>query len=51
MTFRAADKALLKNAKAGEEIEFDVLAEPNKDGDYVITRIAPRNRTQAGATK
>jgi Cu(I)/Ag(I) efflux system membrane fusion protein len=51
MTFRAADKALLTNAKAGEEIEFDVQAEPNKDGDYVITRIAPRNKTRAGATK
>ena len=42
MQFRAADKALLANAKPGDDIEFDMLAEPNKDGDYVITRIAPR---------
>ena len=51
MTFRAADKALLANAKPGDEIEFDMLAEPNKDGDYVITRIAPRGKTNAGAKK
>jgi Cu(I)/Ag(I) efflux system membrane fusion protein len=42
MTFRAADKALLAKAKPGDEIEFDILAEPGKDGDYVITRITPR---------
>ncbi len=41
MMFRAADKALLANAKPGDDIEFDILAEPNKAGDYVITRIAP----------
>jgi Cu/Ag efflux protein CusF len=44
MQFRAADKSLLANAKPGDEIEFDILAEPNKDGDYVITRIAPHTR-------
>ena len=49
MTFRAAGKALLSNAKPGDEIEFDMLAEPDKDGDYVITRIAPRKK--AGAAK
>jgi Cu(I)/Ag(I) efflux system membrane fusion protein len=48
MIFRAADKALLSNAKPGDDIEFDVLGEPNKDGDYVITRITPR---KAGTTK
>ena len=42
MMFRAADKALLEKAKPGDEIEFDMLAEPGKDGDYVITRITPR---------
>lgn len=40
MMFRAADKAILANVKAGDEIEFDMLAAPGKDGDYVITRIA-----------
>ncbi len=39
MMFRAADKAILANVKAGDEIEFDMLAAPGKDGDYVITRI------------
>lgn len=47
MTFRAADKTLLASAKPGGEIEFDMLAEPNKNGDYVITRIAPRNAARA----
>jgi Cu(I)/Ag(I) efflux system membrane fusion protein len=42
MMFRAADKSVLAHAKTGDDIEFDMLAEPNKDGDYVITRIAPR---------
>ena len=46
MMFRA-DKAVLENAKPGDEIEFDMLAEPGKDGDYVITRIAPRKPVAA----
>jgi membrane fusion protein, copper/silver efflux system len=48
MMFRAADKALLTNLKPGDEVEFDMLAAPNKDGDYVITRVAPR---KAGTAK
>lgn len=50
MMFRA-DKALLSNAKAGDDIEFDLLAQPNKDGDHVITRIAPRRAAPAEAKK
>ena len=51
MTFRAADKALLAKAKPGDEIEFDILAEPGKDGDYVITRITPSAPRKAQAAK
>ena len=51
MMFRAADKAMLANVKPGDDIEFDMLAAPGKDGDYVITRIAPRNQAPAGAKK
>lgn len=51
MMFRA-DKSLLANAKAGDEIEFDVLEKPDKDGDYIVTRITRRSPTgHAGATK
>ena len=42
MMFRAANKTLLNNLKAGDEIEFDMLAAPGKDGDYIVTRIAPK---------
>ena len=42
MTFRAADKTSLATVKPGDEIDFDMLAEPNKDGDYVITHITRR---------
>jgi Cu(I)/Ag(I) efflux system membrane fusion protein len=51
MMFRAADKALLSNAKPGDDVEFDVLGEPNKDGDYVITRITPSAPRKAGTTR
>jgi Cu(I)/Ag(I) efflux system membrane fusion protein len=51
MTFRAADKALLANVKPGDDIEFDLLAEPNKDGTYVITRITPRTPRKLGTAK
>lgn len=51
MTFRAADKALLANAKTGDDIEFDMLAEPNKDGDYIVTRISPKAPRATGAKK
>ncbi len=51
MLFRA-DKATLANVNAGDEIEFDILEKPSKDGDYHITRIAPRGKSSlAGAKK
>ncbi len=51
MMFRAADKALLANLKPGDEIEFDMLAAPGKDGDYVITRITPGAPRKPGPAK
>jgi len=51
MMFRA-DRATLANARVGDDIEFDVLEKPDKDGDYIIARIAPRSKaTTAGAKK
>ncbi len=48
MGFRVGNKAQLKNLKPGDAIDFDLLGKPDKDGNYVITRIAPR---QQGAAK
>lgn len=41
MGFRVEDKALLQGFKPGEHITFEMRGEPNKDGDYIITRIQP----------
>jgi len=41
MSFRAADKSLLSGIKAGDEVEFDMRGVPDKDGEFVITRITP----------
>lgn len=51
MMFRAADKAVLGQARPGAEIEFDMLTAPGKDGDYIITRIAPLASRKPGAAK
>ena len=40
------DKAQLGKLRKGDEVEFELRGEANKDGDYVITRVAP-----AGARK
>lgn len=50
MMFRAADKALLAKVKPGDEVEFDMLTAPGKDGDYIITRIVPRAAHATHAT-
>jgi Cu/Ag efflux protein CusF len=34
----------LAHLKKGDRIEFELRGQPNKDGDYVITRIAPVKR-------
>ncbi|MGE0559065.1 MAG: efflux RND transporter periplasmic adaptor subunit [Burkholderiales bacterium] len=41
MGFRVADKDLLKDLKPGDRIRFEMSGEPDKDGDYIITRIQP----------
>lgn len=43
MEFAVEDKAALARLKKGDAVEFDLGAQPNKDGDYVIRRIAPRS--------
>jgi Cu(I)/Ag(I) efflux system membrane fusion protein len=47
MMFRTADKAQLNGIKAGDEIEFEMQGEPNKEGDYLITRIARKSAKAA----
>ena len=39
MGFRVADKSLLKELKAGDEVDFDLAKAPA--GNYVVTRISP----------
>jgi Cu(I)/Ag(I) efflux system membrane fusion protein len=43
MEFVVADRAALTRLRAGDAVEFEVRAAPDKDGDYVIERIAPRS--------
>lgn len=41
MGFAIADKGALARLKEGDAVQFDLRGEPNKDGDYVIEKIAP----------
>ncbi len=41
MGFRVEDKNLLKDLKPGDRINFEMRGEPDKDGNYTITRIQP----------
>jgi Cu(I)/Ag(I) efflux system membrane fusion protein len=43
MGFGVADKAALAKLKKGDAVEFDLRAEPDKDGNYLIEKIAPRS--------
>lgn len=42
MEFVVEDKASLTKLRKGDAVEFEVQGEPNKEGDWVIRRIAPR---------
>lgn len=46
MGFQVQDKAALARLKPGDVVEFAMKGEPNKDGDYVIVRIAPKGARQ-----
>jgi membrane fusion protein, copper/silver efflux system len=41
MGFRVEDKTLLQGLKPGDQINFEMRGEPDKDGNYTITRIQP----------
>jgi membrane fusion protein, copper/silver efflux system len=41
MGFRVEDKTLLRGLKAGDRINFEMRGEPDRDGNYIITRIQP----------
>ncbi len=43
MGFVVADKAALAKLKKGDAVEFDLRGEPDKDGNYLIEKIAPRS--------
>ena len=43
MGFGVADKAALAKLKKGDAVEFDLRGEPDKDGNYLIEKIAPRS--------
>jgi Cu(I)/Ag(I) efflux system membrane fusion protein len=44
MGFVVAEAGSLANLKRGDRVEFEFRGEPNKDGDYVVTRIVPMKR-------
>ncbi len=41
MGFRVEDKKLLQGIKPGDTIDFEIRSEPNKNDEYIITRITP----------
>ncbi|MGH8622351.1 MAG: copper-binding protein, partial [Burkholderiales bacterium] len=41
MGFMAEDKGQITKLRKGDAVEFELSAEPDKDGNYVITKIAP----------
>jgi len=41
MGFIVEDKAQLASIKRGDTVEFEMRPKPNKDGDFLITHIAP----------
>ena len=47
MGFRVENSAQLTNLKPGDAIDFDLLGKPDADGNYIITRIAPRRQGAA----
>ena len=51
MGFRVEDKSQLSDIKPGDEIEFELRGEPNKDGDYAITRITKKPAKTSKAAK
>jgi len=44
MGFVAGGPGVFAGLRKGDRVEFEFRGEPNKDGDYVITRIAPVKR-------
>jgi len=42
MGFRVADPALLAGLQKGDRVEFHMRGEPDKDGDYVIEKLAKK---------
>lgn len=44
MGFLVEDHAQIAGLKKGDTVEFELRAKPDKDGNYVITRIAPRRK-------
>ena len=42
MGFYAEDKAQVGAIKEGDRVEFEVYPLPNKEGDFVLRRIAPK---------
>lgn len=43
MEFVVGEPGALAHFKRGDLVEFEVRGEPNKDGDYVLQRLAPRS--------
>jgi Cu(I)/Ag(I) efflux system membrane fusion protein len=46
MEFSVGDKAALAKLKKGDAVEFEMRAEPDKEGDYRIDKLTPRGATK-----
>jgi Cu/Ag efflux protein CusF len=44
MRFAVADRRQLAEVKRGDTVEFDIRAQPNPEGYYVIEKLAPAKR-------
>ena len=43
MEFAVEDPSVLSHFKRGDAVEFELRGEPNKDGDFLLEKLAPRS--------
>jgi Cu/Ag efflux protein CusF len=44
MRFAVADRRQLASVKQGDVVQFDIRAQPNPEGYYVIEKLAPAKK-------
>ena len=50
MGFAVTDTQMLAGLRKGDAVEFEMRGVPNKDGDFVIEKVAPLSGGDAGIT-